>query len=109
MPVGDLKNAAPAPTVAAIGAVFGYEFFAAKARRAIAAFAGNDFDGCFVYEFHGGALKKKRAPGLPASAAFQERPALYCSSYFLQDNRSEERRVGKECVSTFRSRWVPYH
>src|SRR3546814_17538812 len=23
--------------------------------------------------------------------------------------RSEERRVGKECVSTFRSRWVPYH
>src|SRR3546814_18233638 len=24
-------------------------------------------------------------------------------------NRSEERRVGKECVSTFRSRWAPYH
>src|SRR3546814_11998161 len=24
-------------------------------------------------------------------------------------NRSEERRVGKECVSTFRSRWSPYH
>src|SRR3546814_20849334 len=23
--------------------------------------------------------------------------------------RSEERRVGKECVSTFRSRWSPYH
>src|SRR3546814_11387363 len=23
--------------------------------------------------------------------------------------RSEERRVGKECVSTFRSRWAPYH
>src|SRR3546814_18962457 len=23
--------------------------------------------------------------------------------------RSEERRVGKECVSTFRSRWLPYH
>src|SRR3546814_14085258 len=23
------------------------------------------------------------------------------------DGRSEERRVGKECVSTFRSRWVP--
>src|SRR3546814_15949245 len=26
----------------------------------------------------------------------------------LQD-RSEERRVGKECVSTCRSRWSPYH
>src|SRR3546814_5933878 len=26
-----------------------------------------------------------------------------------QTNRSEERRVGKECVSTCRSRWSPYH
>src|SRR3546814_20818348 len=25
------------------------------------------------------------------------------------DNRSEERRVGKECVSTCRSRWAPMH
>src|SRR3546814_16620005 len=24
-------------------------------------------------------------------------------------NRSEDRRVGKECVSTCRSRWSPYH
>src|SRR3546814_3176237 len=27
----------------------------------------------------------------------------------LRLNRSEERRVGKECVSTCRSRWSPYH
>src|SRR3546814_11967916 len=27
----------------------------------------------------------------------------------LPRNRSEERRVGKECVSTCRSRWSPYH
>src|SRR3546814_5286594 len=26
-----------------------------------------------------------------------------------QRDRSEERRVGKECVSTCRSRWSPYH
>src|SRR3546814_6407461 len=26
-----------------------------------------------------------------------------------QIERSEERRVGKECVSTCRSRWSPYH
>src|SRR3546814_2125661 len=26
----------------------------------------------------------------------------------LTDTRSEERRVGKECVSTCRSRWSPY-
>src|SRR3546814_13863616 len=27
----------------------------------------------------------------------------------FRDARSEERRVGKECVSTCRSRWSPYH
>src|SRR3546814_16656947 len=27
----------------------------------------------------------------------------------LVERRSEERRVGKECVSTCRSRWSPYH
>src|SRR3546814_14231265 len=27
----------------------------------------------------------------------------------LENYRSEERRVGKECVSTCRSRWSPYH
>src|SRR3546814_4049554 len=27
----------------------------------------------------------------------------------LSNARSEERRVGKECVSTCRSRWSPYH
>src|SRR3546814_5466385 len=27
----------------------------------------------------------------------------------LAFSRSEERRVGKECVSTCRSRWSPYH
>src|SRR3546814_3847821 len=28
---------------------------------------------------------------------------------FALSNRSEERRVGKESVSTCRSRWTPYH
>src|SRR3546814_5300510 len=28
---------------------------------------------------------------------------------FASTIRSEERRVGKECVSTCRSRWSPYH
>src|SRR3546814_12315984 len=27
----------------------------------------------------------------------------------MSGSRSEERRVGKECVSTFRSRWSPYN
>src|SRR3546814_4992247 len=29
--------------------------------------------------------------------------------HFIAFDRSEERRVGKECVSTCRSRWSPYH
>src|SRR3546814_6322866 len=31
------------------------------------------------------------------------------SAGLLVEHRSEERRVGKECVSTCRSRWSPYH
>src|SRR3546814_5556360 len=32
-----------------------------------------------------------------------------CSAFGSLSSRSEERRVGKECVSTCRSRWSPYH
>src|SRR3546814_5341546 len=38
-----------------------------------------------------------------------------CINFWIQSklsftsDRSEERRVGKECVSTCRSRWSPYH
>src|SRR3546814_8165016 len=32
-----------------------------------------------------------------------------CSTFPSVPARSEERRVGKECVSTCRSRWWPYH
>src|SRR3546814_12418289 len=30
-------------------------------------------------------------------------------AFIFASMRSEERRVGKECVSTCRSRWSPYH
>src|SRR3546814_13655457 len=37
-------------------------------------------------------------------------PHVQWGSYIcLYQSRSEERRVGKECVSTCRSRWLPYH
>src|SRR3546814_14206405 len=35
--------------------------------------------------------------------------ALLPTALQVLDGRSEERRVGKECVSTCRSRWSPYH
>src|SRR3546814_19211662 len=34
---------------------------------------------------------------------------LEASIGMFSEDRSEERRVGKECVSTCRSRWSPYH
>src|SRR3546814_18411692 len=45
-----------------------------------------------------------RFEDLSASVAMAEEYALA-----LGVTRSEERRVGKECVSTCRSRWSPYH
>src|SRR3546814_11655026 len=33
----------------------------------------------------------------------------FAGAWPLIRERSEERRVGKECVSTCRSRWSPYH
>src|SRR3546814_12374322 len=57
-----------------------------------------------------------------ASAQFAGEPELGCCRAFkpllkiyrvigayVAPLRSEERRVGKECVSTCRSRWSPYH
>src|SRR3546814_19233123 len=35
--------------------------------------------------------------------------ALNVAVSVAEEFRSEERRVGKECVSTCRSRWSPYH
>src|SRR3546814_9147982 len=34
---------------------------------------------------------------------------LSAAGVTIWQTRSEERRVGKECVSTCRSRWSPYH
>src|SRR3546814_8646244 len=42
-------------------------------------------------------------PGVIAALAASVR------AHWQAHGRSEERRVGKECVSTCRSRWSPYH
>src|SRR3546814_11056814 len=51
------------------------------------------------------------AGGLNAPMAGQARASI--GSFHMESQqisaRSEERRVGKECVSTCRSRWSPYH
>src|SRR3546814_15240358 len=53
------------------------------------------------------ALRRSLAEGgaVPASASVQ----LMLEDGSEYGPRSEERRVGKKCVSTCRSRWSPYH
>src|SRR3546814_13675142 len=41
--------------------------------------------------------------------AFQKLLGTAAFLQLLEHGRSEERRVGKECVSPCRSRWSPYH
>src|SRR3546814_13790472 len=78
----------------------------------------------------GTKARKERGTSMQASCAFLADPiegqsrrhyivCPQCSSSRLAwwggervgfaEVRSEERRVGKECVSTCRSRWSPYH
>src|SRR3546814_8117711 len=61
-----------------------------------------------------GALRYER--DLPAGSwsplewvSWDGAPMAVCLLLLVTALRSEERRVGKECVSTCRSRWSPYH
>src|SRR3546814_14541651 len=47
--------------------------------------------------------------GVAQVIAIALRKADQPASYLSNGSRSVERRVGKECVSTCRSRWSPYH
>src|SRR3546814_14865349 len=49
-----------------------------------------------------------RKPGDRTCPA-RKRTAEATSSFYAEHRRTEERRVGKECVSRCRSRWLPDH
>src|SRR3546814_20310522 len=53
--------------------------------------------------FQHAACSRSRTSGAAQTQAYAPRAGTN------DKERSEERRVGKECVSTCRSRWSPYH
>ena len=60
-------------------------------------------------EQNGLAERKNRHLSTGASWGIEILPGPETVDYSPRKRRSEERRVGKECVSTCRSRWSPYH
>src|SRR3546814_9772588 len=52
-------------------------------------------------------VREFSGPVKPGSLAEEIQSAQQAGAH--SENRSEERRVGKECVSTCRSRWSPSH
>src|SRR3546814_12365674 len=60
---------------------------------------------------HADRQQEGRACGYPARPIARDAPAGHdhVDVGMMGEGRSEERRVGKECVSTCRSRWSPYH
>src|SRR3546814_8087885 len=63
------------------------------------------FGGLFVVTGAIGATRLRAQ----AVSLLQAGGLSFAAPLLLAGLRSEERRVGKECVSTCRSRWSPYH
>src|SRR3546814_11792002 len=54
-------------------------------------------------------IKGKTVATTPGDSMSQIWPLFLKKTGLKESDRSEERRVGKECVSTCRSRWSPDH
>src|SRR3546814_12718603 len=67
-----------------------------------------EYQRLFLGDSHRAALRLRREAALRALEFFIGFDARLVGPV-LDGTRSEERRVGKECVSTCRSRWSPYH
>src|SRR3546814_19048039 len=70
---------------------------------------GVEVVGRFVEQQHVGLLQQKLAQRHTAPLAAGQLGDVGIAWWTAQRVRSEERRAGKECVSTCRSRWSPYH
>src|SRR3546814_14529087 len=72
----------------------------------------SDTDGWITNSFNGKSLRARKEYGARVAVLWAPSPnfeAYLSYRYGKLDGRSEERRVGKECVSTCRSRWSPNH
>src|SRR3546814_17767527 len=66
-------------------------------------------DGLYVAGFALEFVNGGGTGSLETTAADRSVTEAAAGSGLYSPTRSEERRVGKECVSTCRSRWSPYH
>src|SRR3546814_10981135 len=62
-----------------------------------------------MYQSNSSALKLKSGMIFSSETGSSSHSTSPEEKWPLRVARSEERRVGKECVSTCRSRWSPYH
>src|SRR3546814_11545286 len=67
------------------------------------ALAARELAGTWLWIGGGSGIAMPVYPGMP-----HEKSVVFYVFLFILA-RSEERRVGKECVCTCRSRWSPYH
>ena len=78
-----------------------YRIYELSARAVIS--YGRQQDG--TYTFHLSAAETEKCKSLSAPHEQDDNALFYQIMCVLHGDRSEERRVGKEC----RSRWSPYH
>src|SRR3546814_7513802 len=64
---------------------------------------------CVTPRKHGVAPRSVPVHRMVPVWSSQPEPDISPTARAQRTRRSEERRVGKECVSTCRSRWSPYH
>src|SRR3546814_14755091 len=104
-----------------IGACFGLRAHPVRSTPGLACIAANSPSGSSIT---GGRARQRRYSAItsPCPKTCRTTCAVICPrsrtrrkwllrncAGWLAVARSEERRVGKECVSTCRSRWSPYH
>ena len=68
----------------------------------------NEDTGCLI--IYDEAIMEKKAEITDVMVhIFEKYDYSVTTSWYKEDLRSEERRVGKECLRLCRSRWSPYH